>query len=285
MSSLAAPSTTIAVLRKYKLSLSKKKGQNFLVDENILKKIIKSASLNSDDVVLEVGPGIGTLTEALAKKAKNVVAIEIDKTFYAVLQETLKDFSNIKVFSADALRFDLNTLPSSLKPTKLVSNLPYSIATPLLATYLEKYPQIREYVVTVQKEVAERITALPGSKEYGSFSLKIQYGAKPEILFHISRNVFLPKPKVDSVLIKIIRLDKPVVEVKNPDFLFKVIEAAFSKRRKTIKNALIAVFVSKEFVINALRNCKIDEKRRGESLSLEEFACLSNELAQQGLKP
>lgn len=283
MFSLATPSATIAILKKYNLSLRKKLGQNFLVDENILKKIISSANLNPDEIVLEVGPGIGTLTRALAGKAKTLVAVEIDKTFCLVLEETLSDLDNVKLICADALKFDLSALSSASQSLKLVSNLPYNIATPLLITYLKKYPQIKEYIVMVQKEVAERIVALPESKEYGAFSLKIQYFARPKILFTVSKNVFLPKPKVDSAVVRIVRLDKPEVTVGDAQFLFKVIEAAFSVRRKIIKNALISAFASKEIIVESLRNSRIDEIRRGESLSLKDFAKLSNELLKQGI--
>ncbi|MDP3012912.1 MAG: 16S rRNA (adenine(1518)-N(6)/adenine(1519)-N(6))-dimethyltransferase RsmA [Candidatus Subteraquimicrobiales bacterium] len=283
MFSLATPSATIAILKKYNLSLRKKLGQNFLVDENILKKIISSANLNPDEIVLEVGPGIGTLTRALAGKAKTLVAVEIDKTFCLVLEETLSDLDNVKLICADALKFDLSALSSAPQSLKLVSNLPYNIATSLLITYLKKYPQIKEYIVMVQKEVAERIVALPESKEYGAFSLKIQYFARPKILFTVSKNVFLPKPKVDSAVVRIVRLDKPEVTVEDAQFLFKVIEAAFSVRRKIIKNALISAFASKEIIAESLRNSRIDEIRRGESLSLKDFAKLSNELLKQGI--
>ncbi|MDI6822511.1 MAG: 16S rRNA (adenine(1518)-N(6)/adenine(1519)-N(6))-dimethyltransferase RsmA [Actinomycetota bacterium] len=281
MSGLASPRKTIDILKKYNLRLSKSLGQNFLVDENILKKIIHAANLKSEDVVLEVGSGIGTLTQVLAERAGQVIAVELDRTLIPILSETLKGFENVKLLRRDALKLDLNLLPPSLQPNKLVSNLPYNIASPLLVKYLHEYPQIELFVVTIQKELAERILASPGGKDYGAFTLKIQYYSEPKMISIVPRTVFLPPPKVDSAVIKLKRLSSPRVGVKHPSHLFELITAAFEHRRKTIKNSLIhssRLSYGKREVEKALKGANIDPERRGETLSIYEFALLSESL-------
>lgn len=274
------PSSTIKILKKFNIRLTKRLGQNFLVDKNILKKIITAASLTPHDNVLEVGPGIGTLTYTLAQEVNKVIAVELDKRLVNILKETLRQFDNIIVIEKDALKLNLRSLPQDFpQPNKMVSNLPFNIATPLLAQIIQDYPQIELLVVTVQKEVAERIVAKAGSKDYGYFSLKVQYHTQPEIVARVPKTVFIPPPKVDSAIVKIIRTGKPKVQTSDEPFLFKVIEASFAQRRKTIKNCLTSRLGLDEGTINqALEVANIDSKRRGETLTLDQFANLSDAL-------
>ncbi|MDI6892681.1 MAG: 16S rRNA (adenine(1518)-N(6)/adenine(1519)-N(6))-dimethyltransferase RsmA [Actinomycetota bacterium] len=282
--SLATPGKTIEILKKFNIRLSKRLGQNFLVDQNVLGKIVKIADLKSTDVVLEVGPGIGTLTQELAKRASAVLAVEIDKKLLAVLGETLKGFDNVKLLQLDALDLDLDNLPPNIpQPSKMVSNLPYNIASPLLIKFLVECPRIDEFVFMIQREVADRIIASPGCKDYGILTLKIQYHARPEIAFFVSRRAFLPSPEVDSAVVKLMRLPSPpaIGGVGDSVHLFQVIEAAFGHRRKTVRNALLTsdLGYEKGWVERALRVVNIDPHRRGETLSLEEFARLSEALS------
>lgn len=282
--SLATPGKTIEILKKFNIRLSKRLGQNFLVDQNVLGKIVKIADLKSTDVVLEVGPGIGTLTQELAKRASAVLAVEIDKKLLAVLGETLKGFDNVKLLRLDALDLDLDNLPPNIpQPSKMVSNLPYNIASPLLIKFLVECPRIDEFVFMIQREVADRIIASPGCKDYGILTLKIQYHARPEIAFFVSRRAFLPSPEVDSAVVKLMRLPSPpaIGGVGDSVHLFQVIEAAFGHRRKTVRNALLTsdLGYEKGWVERALRVVNIDPHRRGETLSLEEFARLSEALS------
>jgi len=272
--SLATPAKTIAVLKQFNLHLSKSLGQNFLVDENVLKKIVDFAELEVSDIVLEIGPGIGTLTQLLAGNSGSVVAVEYDKKFFPVLEQTLSSFGNVTVLHSDALDFDLESaIPQAALPNKMVSNLPYNIAAPLLIRYLQEYPFLSSFVIMVQREVGSRITAKPSTRDYSSLSLLLQYYAEPIFGFCVSRNVFIPAPHVDSAVIKLKRLGRPRIEVGDEALLFKLIKAAFAQRRKTIRNALSAATgVGKDNVELALDRSGIDSKRRGETLSLEEFA-------------
>jgi 16S rRNA (adenine1518-N6/adenine1519-N6)-dimethyltransferase len=274
--SLATPAKTIAILNKYNLHLTKSLGQNFLVDENILNKIGNLAELKSEDIVLEIGPGIGTLTQLLAKHVRAVIAVEYDKTFLPVLDETLSFFKNVKIFHSDALEFDLTTrLSKTMLPSKMVSNLPYNIASPLLINYLRDCPCLKTFVIMVQKEIALRMMAKPSTKSYSSFTLLLQYYCEPIFGFSVSRNVFIPIPNVDSAVVKLQRLKQPRIKVGNEALLFKLIKAAFSQRRKTISNSLAAdTGFDKDKVELALEKCGINSKRRGETLSLEEFGAL-----------
>jgi len=276
--SLATPSKTIAILKQFNLYLTKSLGQNFLVDDNILNKIGNLAGLEANDIVLEVGPGIGTLTQLLASKSKKVIAIEYDKKFIEVLNETLSPFKNATVFHSNALKFDFSPkLKPNELPNKLVSNLPYNIAAPLIVRYLQRFPWLNTFVVMVQKEVAMRMIAEPSTKDYSSFTLSVQYYCRPFYGFSVSRNVFIPPPNVDSAVVKLERLSEPQVKVKNETLLFNLIRSAFGQRRKTIKNALAANGqFNKDQIDLVLKMCDIDPSRRGETLSLETFGALCN---------
>jgi len=277
---LATPQATLEVVKKFSLRLDKSLGQHFLIDQNILGKVVDAAVLSKDDVVVEVGPGIGTLTQALAKNAGTVVALELDRKLAPVLDYTLKSFENAKVVFSDALSVDLKNLPDDLPaPNKLVSNLPYQVATPILATYLDKFDDLKLYVVMIQKEVADRITAKPATAEYGSFSVKAQFYCDVDRVAVVSKNVFIPPPEVSSAVVRMRRLAQPRVHVFNKEFFFKVVKAAFWQRRKTIKNALRGspeLDLDIEEIDRALKKAGIDPKRRGETLSIEEFAALTN---------
>lgn len=279
---LATPQATLNVIRKFGLRLEKSLGQHFLVDQNILNKVVDAASLSREDVVVEIGPGIGTLTQALAQRAGMVVSIELDRKLKPVLDYTLEEYDNVRVVFADALSADLRSLPNGFSmPNKLVSNLPYQVATPILATYLDKFEELLLYVVMVQKEVAGRIVAKPGTSDYGSFSVKAQFYCDVDRVATISKNVFIPPPEVSSAVVRLKRLPEPRVEVKSKQLFFKVVKAAFWQRRKTIKNALSGspeLEFSAETVLKALNEVGIDPRRRGETLSIEEFAAISNAL-------
>jgi len=282
---LATPQATLNVIKKFGLRLEKSLGQHFLVDQNILNKVVDAAYLSGEDVVVEVGPGIGTLTQALAERSGTVIAIELDRKLKPVLDYTLEEYDNVRVVFADALSADLRSLPNGLQtPNKLVSNLPYQVATPILATYLDKFEELLLYVAMVQKEVADRIVAKPGTSDYGSFSVKAQFYCDVDRVATISKNVFIPPPEVSSAVVRLKRLPEPRVEVKSKELFFKVVKAAFWQRRKTMKNALSGspeLEFSAETVLKALNEVRIDPKRRGETLSIEEFAAISNALISQ----
>lgn len=280
---LATPQATLEVIKKFGLRLEKSLGQHFLIDQNILNKTIDAASLTKDDVVVEVGPGIGTLTQALAQKAGTVIAIELSRRLQPALDYTLGKYNNVNIVFADALSVDLRSLPNGLPvPNKLVSNLPYQIATPLLATYLDKFAELSLYVVMIQKEVADRIVAKPATSEYGSFSVKAQFYADVDRIAVVSKNVFIPPPEVSSAIVRMKRLPEPRVNVVSRELFFKVVKAAFWQRRKTIKNSLQGspeLRFSPEEIARALSEAGIDARRRGETLSIKEFASLTNALA------
>jgi 16S rRNA (adenine1518-N6/adenine1519-N6)-dimethyltransferase len=282
---LATPQATLEVVRKFSLRLDKSLGQHFLIDNNILQKVVGAAELSREDIVLEVGPGIGTLTQQLAEHAGTVISLELDRRLKPVLEYTLADYPNAHVVFTDALSADLRHLPGSLPvPDKLVANLPYQISTPLLATYLDKFEHLKLYVFMVQKEVADRITAKPGTREYGSFSVKAQYYCEISQVATISKNVFMPPPEVSSAIVKMVRRDKPDFDVADRDLFFAVVKAAFWQRRKTIKNALQGspeLFIDPSVILAALESVNIDPKRRGETLTIKEFAELANEIARK----
>lgn len=273
---LVSPRRTRQILTQYQFKSSRVLGQNFLVDANILRKIVQAADLEREDVVIEVGSGIGTLTEALAQKAKLVIGIECDRVLCSIAKKTLKDLPNVRLILADALKFDLaRRLPDSPQPNKLVANLPYSIAVPLLVKYLEGYPQIKSYTALIQKEIAERLAASPGEKNYGIPSLKIQYYSQIKIIGPVSRRVFIPPPNVDSTIIRLERRSSPAVEVRRPDLMFKIIGAAFSQRRKTLRNTLKTLPFKRGEIEVVLQKAGIPLNWRGEVLSLADFARLS----------
>ncbi|MFQ5574804.1 MAG: 16S rRNA (adenine(1518)-N(6)/adenine(1519)-N(6))-dimethyltransferase RsmA [Terriglobia bacterium] len=270
---------TVSLLDRSGIRPSKARGQHFLVDANIVGKIISVAQVDKTDVVLEVGPGVGALTDALSEHAKAVVAVEFDHGLVALLKDYL-DAPNIHLVSADALEIGPADLPQhSGSPNKMVSNLPYNIAAPLLLNQLLSFPQISTFVVTVQAEIAERITAQPGSKRYGSLTPKIQYLASAKVVHNLSPNVFLPRPAVDSAIVKLTRHGRPPVAVESQKLLFAVVTAAFSTRRKTLRKSLTREFHDREAVTRAIDQAKIDPMRRGESLALPEFAELANRLS------
>ncbi|HEY3375413.1 MAG TPA: 16S rRNA (adenine(1518)-N(6)/adenine(1519)-N(6))-dimethyltransferase RsmA [Candidatus Aquicultor sp.] len=279
---LATPQATLEVVKKFSLRLDKSLGQHFLIDQNILGKIVAAADLGQSDVVVEVGPGIGTLTQELAKRAGCVVAIDLDRRLKPVLEYTLRDYPNANVVFADALSVDIKHLPGNLPvPHKLVSNLPYQVATPILATYLDRFESIGLYVVMIQKEVADRILAKPDTSAYGAFSVKAQFYCDVDRVVTVSKNVFLPPPEVSSAVIKMVRLSAPRVHVTSKDLFFKVVKAAFWQRRKTLKNALTGspeLHFTVDEVMAGLQAANIDPRRRGETLSITEFASVANAL-------
>lgn len=274
------PAATKEILSKYNIKLSKSLGQNFLIDQNTLKKIINAADLSKNDVVLEIGPGIGALTESLAERVKKVIAIEYDKNLFKILNDIFVDFKSIDLICADVLKYDFSQLKDENCPNKLVSNLPYNIAAPLILKILVNIPQIKEFFVMVQKEIGDRMTAVPGTKNYGALSVKIQYFSEVKFIFKVSRKVFLPFPNVDSVVLRLDRLEKPRVLVKRPDFLFRLINVVFSQRRKTLRNVVFDGFEvasnDRNSVLEIFSKAQIDPMRRGETLNLIEFGRLSD---------
>ncbi len=284
---LYSPATVRQVIDKYKFTFQKNLGQNFLVDGNIVNKIVDAASLGSEDTVLEIGAGIGTLTSALADRAGKVVVIEIDKNLQPVLAETLSGYTNIDMFWGNALKTDFDTLVEEKtqgqygkngRPFKVVANLPYYITTPLLMHALENRFNISLMILMVQKEVAERITAAPGSKDYGALTLGVNYYSDPQQVMKVPRKVFMPQPDVESVVVRLIPRKNPPASVENEQAFFLVVRAAFGQRRKTLLNALSSLGVDKNKIGLMLPDLGIDPGRRGETLSFEEFARVSNSL-------
>lgn len=282
MAELGNPSNTIEVLKKYGFRFQKRYGQNFLIDSHILEKIIEAAEITKEDMVLEIGPGIGTMTQYLAEHAREVVAVEIDKTLIPILEDTLSAYDNVTVINEDILKVDMEALAKEKngnRPIKVVANLPYYITTPIIMGLFESHTPLASITIMVQKEVADRMQAGPGTKDYGALSLAVQYYAKPEIMMNVSPGCFIPKPNVGSAVIRLTRYEQNPVQVKDEDFLFSLIRAAFGQRRKTLVNSLTnASFlsVSKEEILSALSEMGVSETVRGEALTLEEFAKLSN---------
>lgn len=268
------------VIKRHGFNFSKSLGQNFLIDQNIVQNIIRGAELTSEDNVLEIGPGIGTMTESLAEVAKKVVAVEIDSALLPVLKETLADFANTEVVHGDILKIDVPSLLKERfegKSPKLIANLPYYITTPIIMLFLEERLPVSDLVVMIQKEVAERIYAKPGTKAYGALSIAVQYYADPTILMTVPKTVFYPAPNVDSSVLRLKVLDAPRYPVKDEKLFFRVVRAAFSQRRKTLLNTLSSgLSMDKATVQAILSSCGIESIRRGETLSLEEFATLSD---------
>lgn len=280
---LYSPKVMTDVLKKYKFRFSKSLGQNFLIDGNILDKICDGINLDENDEVIEIGPGIGTLTQALAEHAKKVVAIELDKKLLPILDDTLSDYENVEIVNGDVLKLNLNNLIEEKfggKKVKLAANLPYYITTPIIMRLLEEKINLKSIIVMVQKEVAERMTSGPGSKAYGSLSIAVGYYSNAEIVTIVPKNVFIPKPNVDSAVIKLDIYDKPKVEVKDEELFFKVIKGAFRLRRKTLVNSLSSsdVGINKENIKEILNKLDIKENIRGEKLSIEQFALLSDNI-------
>ncbi|MBR3607187.1 MAG: 16S rRNA (adenine(1518)-N(6)/adenine(1519)-N(6))-dimethyltransferase RsmA [Lachnospiraceae bacterium] len=282
MANLGNPKNTIEVLQKYHFNFQKKYGQNFLIDPHVLDKIIGESGIEKEDMILEIGPGIGTMTQYLAEVAREVVAIEIDKNLIPILEDTLSEYKNITVINQDVLKVDLRKLvmeKNQGRPIKVVANLPYYITTPIIMELLESKLPIESITIMVQKEVAERMQQTPGSKEYGALSLAVQYYAKPEIVANVPPNCFMPRPKVGSAVIRLTLHQNPVIEVEDEEFMFHLIRASFNQRRKTLINGIgnaPNINVGKEEVKAALEEMGLSENIRGEMLSLEEFARLSN---------
>lgn len=279
---LGNPQETIAVLQKYDFVFQKKFGQNFLIDTHVLNKIVSAAEITKEDVVLEIGPGIGTLTQYLAYHAKEVIAVEIDKALIPILQDTLSGYDNVTVLNEDILKVNINQLVNEKnegKPIKVVANLPYYITTPIIMGLFESHVPVASITVMVQKEVADRMQVGPGTKDYGALSLAVQYYAKPYIVANVPQNCFMPRPKIGSAVIRLTRHEKPPVEVKDEKLMFRLIRASFNQRRKTLANGLkndSSLPYGKEVIENAISACGLPLTVRGEALTLKEFADLAN---------
>ena len=282
MAYLGIPQNTIAVLQKYHFNFQKKFGQNFLIDTTVLDRIISSAEITKEDCVLEIGPGIGTMTQYLAERAGSVVAVEIDKALLPILEETLQDYDNVTVINDDILKVDINRLVEEKnggRPIKVVANLPYYITTPIIMGLFESRVPLKSITIMVQKEVADRMQVGPGTKDYGALSLAVQYYAEPYIVANVPPNCFIPRPAVGSAVIRLTRYQEKPVKVNDASFMFKIIRASFNQRRKTLQNGLYnssELRIPKEKTVAALEEMGLTPTIRGEKLSLEEFALLSD---------
>lgn len=280
MEKLSNPQVTIDIIKKYDFAFQKRFGQNFLIDSHVIEKIIRAADISKDDIVLEIGPGIGTLTQYLAEAAGWVYAVEIDKNLIPVLGETLAEYDNVTVINEDILKVDINALiKDSEKGIKVVANLPYYITTPIIMNLLENSIAAKSITVMVQKEVADRMQSGPSSKDYGALSLAVQYYAEPYIAANVPPNCFMPRPNVGSAVIRLTRWTNPPVKVNNEKLMFKLIRASFNQRRKTLQNGInnsTELNFTKEQVVAALKEMGLSETVRGETLSLAQFAKLSD---------
>ena len=284
---LGNPTNTIAVLNRYGFSFQKKFGQNFLIDENVVEKIVRDAGVTKDDFVLEIVPGIGTMTQILCENAREVVAVEIDDKLIPILTEdTLSWYDNVTVIHEDILKLDIVKLANERnggKPIKVVANLPYYITTPIIMGLFESHVPLDSITIMVQKEVADRMQVGPGTKDYGALSLAVQYYAKPQIILNVPASCFMPRPNVDSAVIQLTRYEKPPVEVKDEHLMFRLIRASFNQRRKTMTNSVgnsPELSVSKEQMAAALEKCGLSATVRGEALTLAQFAELANVLSE-----
>ena len=286
MANLGNPKNTIEIIQKYEFMFQKKFGQNFLIDTHVLEKIISAAGITKNDCVLEIGPGIGTMTQYLSENAGHVVAVEIDRNLIPILKETLEDYDNVTVINEDILRVDIKALAEEYnggKPIKVVANLPYYITTPIIMGLFESGVPIDNITVMVQKEVADRMKEGPGSKDYGALSLAVQYYAEPEIVANVPPNCFIPRPNVGSAVIRLTRHKEMPVEVKDPALMFKIIRASFNQRRKTLQNGLgnaPELPYTKEQIAAAIAEMGLTPTIRGEALSLAQFAQLSDILGE-----
>lgn len=282
MASLGIPQNTIAVLQKYNFNFQKKFGQNFLIDTHVLEKIIESAEITKDDLVLEVGPGIGTMTQYLCESAREVIAVEIDKNLIPILADTLSEYDNVTVINEDILKVDIKKLAEERnggKPIKVVANLPYYITTPIIMGLFESHVPIDSITIMVQKEVADRMQVGPGTKDYGALSLAVQYYATPEIVANVPPNCFMPRPNVGSAVIRLTRHEQVPVQVEDEKLMFRLIRASFNQRRKTLVNGLNnspEIHLSKEVIQESIEELGFPATIRGEALTLEQFAQLSN---------
>ena len=287
MANLGNMTNTSEILQKYQFRMQKKYGQNFLIDTNILRKIIEAAQIPKEDCVLEIGPGIGTMTQYLAEAAGSVIAVEIDKDLIPILEETLGDYDNVTLIHADILKVDLHKLSEEQgkgRPFKVVANLPYYITTPIIMALFESHIPLTSITVMVQSEVADRMQVGPGTKDYGALSLAVQYFAKPEVVARVPASCFIPRPNVDSTVIRLVRHTSPPVEVADEAYLFAIIRASFNQRRKTLVNGLVNaenLGVTRQQVEEVLEQMGISKTIRGETFTLERFAELSNRLARE----
>lgn len=286
MATLGNVQNTLAVLQKYNFNFQKKYGQNFLIDTNILDKIIAAAEITKEDCVIEIGPGIGTMTQYLAESAKEVAAVEIDKNLIPILEDTLSAYDNVTIINEDILKVDINRIvqeKNAGRPVKVVANLPYYITTPIIMGLFESHVPLKSITVMVQKEVADRMQVGPGTKDYGALSQAVQYYAKPQVVANVSPNCFIPKPGVGSAVIRLTRYEEPPVKAADERYMFRVIRAAFNQRRKTLVNSLMnagSLGVSRERILEALEELELGASVRGEALTLEQFAKLSDLLKQ-----
>lgn len=282
MEKLSSPKKTIEIIQKYNFDFQKKFGQNFLIDSHVLEKIIDAAHITRDDFVLEIGPGIGTMTQYLSEHAREVMAVEIDHNLIPILKETLAGYDNVEVLNEDILKVDIGKIAEKKnqgRPIKVVANLPYYITTPIIMGLFEKNVPMDSLTVMVQKEVAQRMQAEPGTKDYGALSLAVQFYAEPYIVANVPPNCFMPRPKVGSAVIRLTRYKDMPVKVKNEQLMFSIIRASFNQRRKTLQNGInnsSTLHFSKEQVVEALDKMGLSPKIRGEALSLEQFARLSD---------
>lgn len=287
MATLGNPKNTIEVLQKYQFNFQKKFGQNFLIDTGILEEIIEAAQITKDDFVLEIGPGIGTMTQYLCEAARAVVAVEIDTNLIPILKDTLAEYNNVDVLNEDILKVNISKLAEEKnngKPIKVVANLPYYITTPIIMGLFENHVPMKSITVMVQKEVADRMQVGPGTKDYGALSLAVQYYAKPYIVANVPPNCFMPRPKVGSAVIRLDRYEEPPVQVKDEKLMFRIIRASFNQRRKTLANGLKnspELDFTKEQIEAAIGHLGRGASIRGEALTLEEFAELANYLSDQ----
>ena len=284
MATLGIPSNTIEILKKYNFSFQKRFGQNFLIDTHVLEKIVDEAGIDEDDCVLEIGPGIGTMTQYLCERAGRVIAVEIDKALIPILNDTLSSYSNVEIINEDILKVDITNLCNKYnngRPIKVVANLPYYITTPIIMGLFESGCPLESITIMVQKEVADRMKCGPGSKDYGALSLAVQFYSNPEIVANVSPESFIPKPGVGSTVIRLTRYPKPPVEVDDEKYMFKLIGAAFNMRRKTMVNSLMSgnLGLTKEEILSAIDKLNLSPQVRGEALTLNEFAALSNILS------
>lgn len=282
MEKLSNPKKTIEIIQKYEFAFQKRFGQNFLIDDHVLTKIMDGANVGKDDFILEIGPGIGTMTQYLAERARKVLAVEIDTNLIPILEETLAPYDNVTVKNADILTVDFHEIAKEYndnKPIKVVANLPYYITTPIIMGLFESKVPIESMTVMVQKEVADRMQVGPGTKDYGALSLAVQYYAVPYIIANVPPNCFMPRPNVGSAVIRLTAHKEPSVSVKDEELMFRLIRASFNQRRKTLQNGLVnssELSFSKEEVISAIERAGFSPTIRGEALTLEQFAKLAD---------
>ena len=281
MPKIGTPGRTVEVLQKYQFNFQKKYGQNFLIEPQVLETIVDAAHIQADDCVLEIGPGIGTMTQYLAEQAREVVAVEIDKALIPILQDTLSEYPNVTIINEDILKVDLEKLVKEKndgRPVKVVANLPYYITPPIIMQLFESHVPLHSITIMVQTEVAQRMQVGPGTKDYGALSLAVQYYSRPEIITHVPPTCFIPRPNVGSTVIRLTRYEKPPVEAADESFLFSLIRASFNQRRKTLVNGLSnasGLNLSKAQITEALEQMGLPANVRGETFTLEQFARLS----------